>query len=205
MDEAQRNLLHWVVHTLEELQVPYVLAGSVALSTWAMPRATHDIDIIVSLPVERIAEFCAHFPSERFYVDPEAMRATWLQPERSMYNIIDMDTGLKVDLTPVRPNDSLHVQSIQRRVEVEILPGLRASVVSTEDLLLQKLEWYTLGGSERQLADCLNLLRAARERNPAEIDWRAVDAWTQRSGPAMQQAWERLKAAFAEVEATGAD
>jgi len=122
-----------------------------------------------------------------------------------MYNIIDMDTGLKVDLTPVRPNDPLHVQSIQRRVEVEILPGLRASVVSTEDLLLQKLEWYTLGGSERQLADCLNLLRAARERNPAEIDWRAVDAWTQRSGPAMQQAWERLKAAFAEVEATGAD
>src|SRR4051795_5124765 len=126
------------------MHVPYALAGSVALITWATPRTTHDIDIIVSLPVQRVAEFCAHFPPERFYVDPDAMRATWLQPGRSMYNIIDMDTGLKVDLTPVRRNDPLHLQSIRRRVEVEILPGLRAAIVSPEDLLLQKLEWYTL-------------------------------------------------------------
>jgi hypothetical protein len=200
LEEPPADLLTWVITALERLQVPYALAGSVALIAWATPRTTHDIDILVDLPPQRIEDFCRYFPPERFYVDPDAMRAAFLQVERSLYNIIDMETGFKVDLSPVRPSDPLHARALSHRVRRELLPGVTAWVVSPEDLLLQKLEWYTLGQSERQFRDCLALLRAARSGGQTEIDPATIAAWAQRLGPPMEQAWALLQAALRETE-----
>ena len=200
MDEPSADLLTWVIRVLERLDVPYALAGSVALIAWATPRTTHDIDILVALAPRQIEEFCAYFPPERFYVDADAMRAAFSQVERSLYNIIDMETGFKVDLSPVRPSDPLHARALSHRVRRELLPGVTAWVVSPEDLLLQKLEWYTLGQSERQFRDCLALLRAARGGSQTEINPATIEEWAQRLGPPMEQAWALLQAALRETE-----
>jgi len=204
VEDPQMDSLAWVIGVLERMQVPYVLAGSMALIVWATPRTTHDIDLLVDLPPERIDEFCANFPPTRFSVDPAARRAAFTQPGRSLSNIIDMDSGFKIDLSPIRPADPLHLRALEHAVRRELRPGLTAAVASPEDLLLQKLEWYTFGQSERQFRDCLALLQAAQTRAHDEINWATIDAWIQRLGPQMAEAWARLKAACAETQAAAA-
>ena len=74
-DEA--DLLGQVVAALEAMAVPYMIGGSVALAVWAQPRLTHALDFVVDLPTERVEEFCRYFPADRFFIDPDAMRAAF--------------------------------------------------------------------------------------------------------------------------------
>jgi hypothetical protein len=127
-DEA--DLLKEIVNVLESMGVPYMVGGSVALTAWAIPRLTHDIDLVVDLPEDRIVEFCSHFSPDRYYIDADVMRSAFEQrnqPGMGMYSFTDMDTGLKVDLFPLRPNDPAQQAALSRRVVVEILEGSRAS------------------------------------------------------------------------------
>src|SRR5215217_1614086 len=103
--EEHPELLAHLTAVLEEMGVPYMIGGSVALGVWASPRQTHDLDIVLDLPLERIPEFCARFPPDRFYIDAAAMFDAFRQPSapsQGMYSFIDMDSGFKVDLFPLR-------------------------------------------------------------------------------------------------------
>lgn len=192
-----------VVRALEQMQLPYAISGSVALGLWAVPRTTHDVDIVVALPAARIAEFCAHFPPDRYYIDPAAMADAFRhaqQPSRGMYSFLHMPSGLKLDLFPLRPSDPVQVSTLQHRVLEDLTPGLRAAVCAPEDLLIQKLEWYSLGHSQRQFQDCLNLVLSDQERAVPQIDWTQVDTRTHQLGPAIAHAWQVLKAAVAATQ-----
>ncbi|MDQ2806408.1 MAG: hypothetical protein M3Z04_05745 [Chloroflexota bacterium] len=195
-DEA--DLLAQVVAALETMDIPYMIGGSMALAVWAQPRMTHDIDIVVDLPGERVAEFCRYFPADRFFLDPGAMRAAFggrNTPSLGMYSFVDMHTGLKVDLFPLRRNDPAQQTALARRVAVEVLEGRQASVYTPTDLLIQKLRWYAMGESERQLRDCLNLVLSDLRRTPPQIDWAEVDGWAQQLGPVVARAWQTVRAA----------
>ena len=48
----QQELLNAVISALEGAAIPYMLTGSVVSSMQGEPRATHDIDVIVSLRAE---------------------------------------------------------------------------------------------------------------------------------------------------------
>ena len=65
MDE-EAALLQQVVTALERIDVPYMIGGGVALGVWAAPRMTHDLDIVVDLPLVRVPEFCAEFAGVAF-------------------------------------------------------------------------------------------------------------------------------------------
>src|SRR3712207_3802663 len=103
--------------------IPYMIGGSVALVAWVGPRTTHDLDVVVDLPTERIREFCAHFPEDQFYIDAEAMQDAFQQSSEAspgMYSFLDTTTGLKIDLYPLRPNDPAQRSAISRRRTVEL-------------------------------------------------------------------------------------
>jgi len=135
-DEA--DLLSLVVAALEALGVPYMVGGSVALAVWAQPRLTHDLDLVVDLPTERVAEFCRYFSADRFFIDPAAMRVAFAgrnSPSLGMYSFTDMETGLKVDLFPLRRNDPAQQAAIRRRVGLLTeTPGLYESLSAEANL-----------------------------------------------------------------------
>jgi hypothetical protein len=192
------DLIGQVVRALDTMQVPYVIGGSVALTAWATPRTTHDLDLVVDLPASRVPEFCAHFGPDRYFIDADAMLASfgqWDQSSLGMYSFTDMDSGIKVDLFPLRPGDPTQQEAISRRVFVELLEGQRAAVYAPDDLLVQKLQWYSMGQSERQLGDCLNLLLTDLKRPEPLIAWDYVGSWATRLGPTVQEAWTTLKEA----------
>ena len=196
MDE-EAALLQQVVEALERIDVPYMIGGSVALGVWATPRMTHDLDIVVDVPLDEIPQFCAQFPAERYYLDAAAMTAAFRRRDSrslGMYSFLDMETGLKVDLFPLRTGDPAQVTAMGRRVREQVLRSHPAYVYAPDDLLIQKLRWYSMGESRRQFTDCLALVIADRARSTRLIDPAYVQGWVDLLGPAVQNAWARLLA-----------
>jgi hypothetical protein len=197
--DEQADLLRQVIGALEEMGVPYMIGGSVALAVWAVPRTTHDLDIVVDVPEDRIEEFCAHFQAARYYIDPEGMRNAFRSRDQvslGMYSFVDMETGFKVDLFPVRTYDKAQQEALRRSVTTEVVRGLPARVYAPDDLLVQKLRWYAASHSERQLRDCLNLVLTDMRRPVPLISWNYVENWTSMLEPGVQQALLDLNSAL---------
>jgi hypothetical protein len=138
---------------LEAAEIDYMLSGSVALNSYAQPRMTRDIDLVVafySRDVRRITEVLG----PEYYVSEEAAREAVLH--QSSFNAIHERTLIKVDFM-VRKREDYRIHEFTRRVRLRVA-GFDLWVVSKEDLILSKLHWAKESLSGRQLADVENLI-----------------------------------------------
>src|SRR2546421_266214 len=147
-----------VIEALEELGVPYHIGGSVASSIYGILRATIDADLIANLRLEHIRPLVIRLQTN-YYIDEDMIRDAIRR--RSSFNVIHLDTMLKVDV--YIPKSRSFDQEELRRVQQEVLlEGTRPfNVASPEGTILNKLEWYRMGGevSDRQWNDILGVLK----------------------------------------------
>lgn len=139
---------------LDAAGIPWMVAGSVASATWGEVRSTQDIDLVVVATRASLVRLCQALPAERWYADREM--AIDAARRRSMFNIIDLDSGWKVDIILRKGRPFSHAEFERRRlVEVD---GVEAWVASPEDVILAKLEWARATGSERQRRDAAGIV-----------------------------------------------
>jgi hypothetical protein len=174
----QIEVLLRVAGLLEEMRIPYFVAGSVASSLQGFSRATAGVDIVADLRPEHVAPLFAALKDE-YDVDDQAMRRAISM--RRMFNLIHLDTLFKVDIY-VPKDDGFGRQQFQRVRRETLLPGEAggAYVSAPEDTVLAKLQWHRRGGevSERQLSDVLGVLKVQRER----LDLGYLREWAARLG-----------------------
>jgi hypothetical protein len=153
-----------VVKVLDQLSVHYVIGGSLASIVYGMPRTTLDADFVVDLKTEQIDPFVAELEQE-FYVEPESIKQAISR--RSSFKLIHQATMFKVDIFIPKPRAFDHAQ-LAHRVKKTICtdPEHYAFILSAEDIILAKLEWYQMGGrvSERQWRDVLEVLKTQSEQ-----------------------------------------
>jgi hypothetical protein len=176
-DEAFQVLLE-VVRVLEDLDVLYVVGGSLASSLHGIPRSTQDADLVAALRMDHITPFIGRLEGA-FYLSPE--RAEAAVRRRTSFNLIHLKTLIKVDLF-VFSETPLARQEMARR-QVLPIPGEREAhlqIASPEDTILQKLLWYRKGGevSERQWNDILGILKV--QGRALELSY--LKEWAERSG-----------------------
>jgi hypothetical protein len=172
----QRTLAS-VVAAMQQMGVQHFICGSVASSIHGEPRTTVDIDLVANLsPAEagRLAELVG----SEFYADADSMIQA--VQERRSFNLVHLETGLKVDVFPLKDRD--YDYGAMERRHSRLLPAsenaMEVSVCSAEDTILSKLEWYRLGHeiSDRQWRDLVSVLRL---RN-VELDHHYLDRWATR-------------------------
>lgn len=150
------------VSTLNSLGIISTIGGSIASSFAGEPRSTIDIDIVAAIEGRHVLALCQAL-SPAFYVDAGALdRAV---STRGSVNLIHQATMLKVDIF-VAGGTPLDRQQLARRRPVEVRPGEVLHVHPPEDILLQKLRWFRLGGevSDRQWRDVLGIVRVQAAR-----------------------------------------
>jgi hypothetical protein len=174
----QIEVLLRVAGLLEEMRIPYLVVGSIASSLQGFSRATADVDIVADLSPEHVAPLFAALKDE-YYVDDQAMRRAISL--RRMFNLIHLDTLIKVDIY-VPQDDEFGRQQFRRVRRETLLPGEAggAYISAPEDTVLAKLQWHRRGGkiSERQLSDVLGVLKVQRER----LDLEYLREWAERLG-----------------------
>ena len=169
-----------VLSVLDRLEIPCEVVGSLASSVHGIPRATNDIDLVVQLHRDRIAELVNELQPE-FYADAQ-MIADALVCGRS-FNIIHYATSLKFDLFPLQEDDYSHTQFARRAFAGVRIVGehtVECAVASAEDTILAKLRGYKATGetSERQWNDLRGILKVSGER----LDMDYVNHWAEQLG-----------------------
>jgi hypothetical protein len=147
-----------VVEALEQLEVPYHIGGSVASSLSGIPRLTIDVDIVANLKLEHVRPLIRLLEAD-YYIDEDAVRDAIQR--RSSFNVIHLASILKVDV--FIPKSRLFDQEELHRVRLITLESSERSfyVASPEGTILNKLEWFRMGGevSDRQWNDILGVLK----------------------------------------------
>lgn len=148
------QLLEKITQALEKAEIPYMVSGSIALNTYAVPRMTRDIDIVIELKKEDIDRFCKIFEIG-YYIDPLTVQEE--VKRRGMFNVIDFESGYKIDFI-IRKNSDYRQLEFSRRITTNSY-GFDVWIVSIEDLIISKIAWIQELQSDRQIDDIKNLLQ----------------------------------------------
>ena len=148
-----------VADALQSLGVTYAIGGSFASALHGVMRATMDADLVADLRLKDV-EPLLRLLDNAFYADGEMIRDAIRQ--HASFNLIHLDTLFKIDIFVAQPRDFDRSQLARRQLYVlSQKPDRSAYVMSAEDIVLAKLEWYRLGGeiSDRQWRDVIGVLK----------------------------------------------
>lgn len=178
------TLLEEVTAALSAAKIPFMLTGSLAAAAHGAGRATMDVDVVIDPGPTALDLFVRTMVDAGHYASADAARDALAN--RTMFNVVDVESGWKVDLI-VRKHRAFSETEFARRREM-LLGPVRLPVATIEDLMLAKLEWATLGGSTRQLDDVRALLRLAG----SHLDRAYIEQWVAALG--VGELWRQVNA-----------
>ena len=150
---AELEVLQDALARLEREGIAYMLTGSLALSYYAEPRMTRDIDLVVECAGRDPKRLAALFEPDYYVAEADVERAL---RERGMFNVLHLEKLVKLDLI-VRKDEPFRRHEFERRARMR-LAGFDAWIATREDLILSKLVWAEPSASELQLRDVRALL-----------------------------------------------
>ncbi len=155
---------------LDRAGIAYMLTGSLAMSYYARPRMTRDIDLVIALQAAQ-TQYLVGALGDDYHADPVAIASAFRAARP--WNIIHLPSVVKIDLIP-RKDTIYRRAEFERRRKVDIA-GVALWIVSAEDLILSKLEWSRESRSEQQQRDVKLLLEVP-------LDRAYLDEWAARLG-----------------------
>jgi hypothetical protein len=172
-----------VISALDRAGIPYMLTGSFASNLYGEGRATQDIDLVIVAEPGQMAKLRSFFPDSDYHFDLQ--EATEAAQRRSMFNILDMVHGWKIDLI-FQKLGAYHQQAFSRRVSAEI-DGVPLIAATVEDLIIAKLDWARMGESTRQIDDVVGILKVKQ----SSIDRTYIEKWVKELG--LDSQWSRAR------------
>lgn len=159
------NVYRDVIERIEALGLRYYVTGSWALSAYGRPRQTADLDLVVDVsPVSYERTIRPAFSDSYLVNDPILVGG------RAYGGVLHLAEVQKADLILLR-DDKWSRSAMDRRIQMAH-PGLGLTwLISSEDLLLAKLDWSE-GRSEMQLEDARSIARLADD-----LDWDYVQRY----------------------------
>ena len=182
----QRNLLEIFAGPLNKLEIPYVVTGATASIIYGEPRLTNDLDLVVLLKVEDIADFAAAFPPTEFYCPPpEVLKIEIRRPHRGHFNLIHHVSGTKADIY-LAGEDELHRWALSQRKQIAI-ESEQVWVAPPEYVMIRKLQYYREGGSEKHLKDIAGMVALSSD----QIDYPLLEEWVRRYS--LEKEWRKAE------------
>ena len=166
----QEELLKQVAKILKRLGIPYIITGGIAVVVWGRPRFTADIDIVIQLLPQKLDALATELLNidKDVYVDKTIMHRAL--ERKGEFNFIHPASGLKVDFW-IMKDDPFSRGVMKRRVR-RTIANTSIFLSSPEDLILNKLLWYQLTESTRQLEDIASVIRIQKK-----LDWKYLRKW----------------------------
>ena len=157
-----RDVFLRITTALDQAGIGYMLTGSFASAHYGAPRSTQDIDLVIEATPPELRAFVEALSGNEYYADLDS--ALEAHRRQSMFNVIDLATGWKIDLI-IRKSRAFSQEEFRRRQRVS-LHDVSLFVASAEDVVISKLEWSKLALSRRQIEDAAAILR---------VRWDALD------------------------------
>ena len=164
----------FLIAVLDDLNVRYAIGGSLASSVHGASRYTQDADITVEPFPGKERLFALRFPADEYYADESMIRDAVAR--RASFNVLHLHTAFKIDVF-VQKDRAFDREVLARRVKAPVFGESEGEfgVITAEDSILLKLEWYRLGGgvSDRQWNDVIGVMKTQGDR----LDSAYLDQW----------------------------
>jgi hypothetical protein len=169
---ADLDVLRDISARFEQVDIPYMLTGSLAVSYYTTPRTTSGIDLVAELEDNDIARVVTLFEAD-YYLSPGAVADA--VRDRSSFNLVDQNTPTKVDVFPKKLEpEPFRTAEFARRQRVTI-EHFSTWIVTAEDLILAKLLWTSPSPADIHMQDVRTLLHTT-------IDVDYVESWVRKLG-----------------------
>lgn len=155
-------VLEKVARVLDECGIRYHLTGGLVSIYYAEPRLTQDADLVVD-PVQlqaHLDQFLEALQRLDYLAHPPTIRDAVARGR--MFQIIDSQEGLKVDLYP----RELVPGALDRSMLINLTSDLQFPIASRPDLITSKLVWISKG-SHKSRRDVKMLMRGATDEEQA--------------------------------------
>lgn len=170
--QSLHQILEDIAQHLERAGIAYMLSGSVALSYYAQPRMTRDIDLVIEIHNNNVSRFALEL-GDAYYFDEDMVLDAIAR--EGMFNLLHQESMIKIDCI-VRKHHAYRQQEFVRRQRV-VFNQVSIWMVSAEDLLLSKLDWLKDTRSEMQFKDIANLIASV-----PNLDWDYLQQWAAQLG-----------------------
>ena len=176
-DFQQSEVIKLFADIMDELKIEYAIGGSIASSIYGTPRFTQDADITVQLS-SSVAEQLYEKIKDRFYISKEAMYQAIRS--QSSFNVIHFETAFKLDIFPADSDFKKLILSRSKKNKIEESVNKSFSLVSPEDIILLKLDWYKQSDcvSDRQWSDIIGVLSVQKK----SLDYKHLKTWSANLG-----------------------
>jgi hypothetical protein len=193
IDYIPPNLMSWsqdptaiaalLAQILNAANIPYYITGGVAAIAHGEPRATIDLDVVISIDLADLPALAANFEAQGFYVAGlEDVMAGSLR----CLNITHLETIENVDLM-ISGGEEYDLVKFNR-CRLYNIPGSGAvSIASPEDVIISKLIWRKESQSDKQWRDILGVLKVQQEK----LDFGYLQQWVKEFN--LDSDWQRAK------------
>lgn len=176
----QQSFAQRLLDLLEDLNIRYAIAGSVAAMAYSVQRLTVDLDLMLMADEKDLARLNAAITSWGIYIAPLESILENDIPHGLPFNVYDGSLGTKADFYVV-PQAGLAGSAMarRRRINAEVL-GRAAWFLAPEDVILYKLDYFQQSGgvSQKHPADIAKILAVSGE----QLDLAYIAEWAEKTG-----------------------
>lgn len=184
---AEDNPLAIFAPGLNALGVPWMAVGSIASSAYGERRSTLDVDVVAVVGKQNAARFLTVFPETDFYCPPaDVIEIESARAEQGHFNLIHHHSIYKADIY-IATGSEFECWAFKNRRPL-VAGETPVWLAPPEYVIVNKLEFFREGGSEKHLRDIRGMLavtdidRSFLKKEIAgrglEEAWRAVEQTT---------------------------
>ncbi len=168
---------------LNAANIPYYITDGVAAIAHGEPRATIDLDIVISIELNNLPAFAADLEQQGFYV---AGLEDVVSGNLWCLNITHLASIENVDLM-ISGGEEFDLIKLDRRQLYTLPDGAEVEIATPEDTIVSKLIWRRESQSDQQWRDILGILKVQQER----LDFDYIHSWVVKFG--IDGDWQRAK------------
>lgn len=158
-----------VIDVLMELNVPYMVVGSLSTNVYGVARGTQDADFVVCLEGVSLPDIVGRL-GPQFQLDPQMTFETVTMTYRFKLSLVG--TPFTIELFLLSDDEFDRLRFSRRRL-VEYLDR-RVYVPTAEDTIVAKLRW----GRKKDLEDVRTVIAVQRDG----LDWDYITGWCSKHG-----------------------
>jgi hypothetical protein len=151
------SLIGLFIVPLNRAGIEYMVTGGLAAVVYGHPRLTLDVDLVMRLSARDATAFAALWPPDQFYSPPaEVIEEERTRMAHGHFNVIHTESMMRADVY-FAGTDELTAWALENRVvlQVESLPVQFAPI---EYVIVSKLRYFEMGGSDRHLRDIARMM-----------------------------------------------
>ncbi len=181
------SLIELFVAPLNRARLEYMVTGGLAAVVYGHPRLTLDVDLVIRLSARDIAAFAALWPPKEFYSPPtEVIEEEMARATLGHCNVIHNESMMRADVY-FAGTDELATWGLEHRAVRQVI-GEAVQFAPIEYVIVNKLRYFQMGGSDRHLRDVARMM----EVSGVDVDRPTLDGWIARLGLGAE--WAKARA-----------